>query len=410
MEAAPRTAIRTRDAGSLMLAGALTVHVCELYSCSVAAHPVRSIKPARDFGQPLTDSSPSILIPTYLPHLEYVRRFMSSLTTFAEDASDARLRLVVSESDRDDFQTLADDFGDTLDIHVVTLKTVLEATDGVHIDEDELLQKVGKFNYQSIKKLWGVRFFSDPLTLVMDSEALAVRNHHLSALFDDWKANPIVIYSKHGTSTFQRSVTENCLKILGLPWEDKWMFDYQAWFFEREHVSSLFDHVLKTSGRPLLAHMLELEPIFEFNLYALHVMHSAPTAANFVDAEELLARFLTSDQLHRYHTVMERFDTSAFEYLAWAVESSNVEALSALFANEGLHLFKYDDRHGVPSNTQAQRALIEVTPSVWILPCYVSSSSFELLDTLILGNFEPSAHGTSRINRIFQRMRHWSRP
>jgi hypothetical protein len=308
---------------------------------------------------------------------------LTSFDKCCQDAKDISIRLIVSKNELSLFLPLQEQWKRKFDLQVVDLQTILLHEEGLQINEDELLNEVGKFNFQSIKKIYGVKYFDHDVALVLDSEAILVRRFEFSRVFQDFMNEKFIIYSKHGVCEFQSKVTKNCLKLLDESFIDKWMFEYQYWFFEKHHVNNLFKTVFNATKRTIFENLKLYSPIFEFNLYALYLYKFHNKEYKFIDSEVLLKESLGSLQFDIYKAKIQSYNTTLFEYFSWALTEDNFSGFERIFKNLSMKFFKYDDRHQVPENISTQIKFIQRNENIFMLPCRVVTRKFFLNGEII---------------------------
>ena len=331
-----------------------------------------------------------IIIPTYTDHIDQIDLFLESFLRFVEDKDDIGIRLIVSESELDIFAPLRAKYVKKLDLLFESLSNILLTEENELTVEEDLLEQIGKFNFQALKKIYGVRYFQHDCALVLDSEALVIRPCNFGQIFDDYLELPFIIHSPHTLWEFQRNVTSNCLQMIGEDFVDKWMFEYQYWFYEKEIIDEIFDRVYATTGKTIYHNFCDLAPIFEYNLYGLHIL-TAPSVKGkryrFIDSRELLPQFLEAGQLSTYIRTIEGYKSTLFEYISWGMAPNNYQQFYRLFESLKMRFFKYDDRHGQLENINSQRRFVKENSSIVLLPCRVVSEEWMFNDLLIPKNY-----------------------
>jgi len=327
----------------------------------------------------------AIIIPSYQEHLKQVELFLSSFNDNAMDKLEIPIKLIVSENEILIFNNMIKKYN--LNIEIITLKKIINSIEGIDINENELLNKIQKFNFQSIKKLYGVKFFNADLSLVLDSEALLIRQVEFKTIFENYKKNKIIFYSKHHKKDpLQLQVTNNIFKILNEPFHDMWFFDYQYWFFENAIINDLFDLFKKNS---LFNILNDINPIFEYNLYSAFIFLQKKYNYEFVNVDFLLENKMGKDNYLKYINNLK--SGTAFEYLSWHLTDNNFNIFNDIFKNYNLLFFKYDDRF--LSNEKIQRKFIEENKQISLLVCRVVCEEF------VIDNFKIPINHDYKNNR-----------
>ena len=79
-----------------------------------------------------------------------------------------------------------------------------------------IMDKVGKYKYQGIKKMQTTRYFSYEHVLYLDSEGVAVQPFSMGEIFDKNLADPIIWRSRFGwLDPLMKPVMHSSAKILG---------------------------------------------------------------------------------------------------------------------------------------------------------------------------------------------------
>jgi FkbM family methyltransferase len=345
----------------------------------------------------------SVIVPTYHLHIKEINRFLNSFNEFCEDKDLVVIRLIISEDDIPNFSIIRSKWDKTLNIEIITLKQLVQAIDNIEIDEKSYLERVGKFNFQSLKKIYGSFYYKSEVTLVLDSEALIIRRCNFAELFKNYMSNPFIIYSKP-QNKFQNEIISNCSQIIGNKSDKLWFFEYQYWFFQYDLVDAFFKYLREKTGKSLFYLFQEYGPVFEYQLYAQWLYQNNYYNYKFIDAKVLLKSYLNETQYFDYEKLVEKNGTSLFEYISWNINDDNFSNLKKIFSDLNLRFFKYDDRHLIEENILCQRKFIEVSDSLFLLPCYVSSEDFKLgIGVTISRNYVPGPNIEIDLN-IFEKI------
>lgn len=317
-----------------------------------------------------------LVIPTFSGHLQQVELFLESFVRFCSDKKKIPVKLIISQNEHKAFRPLVNKFSNKISLEVVDLQTILQQEEGVDIQERALLKKVGKFNFQSLKKIYGVKYFEHDCALVLDSEALLVRPTQMKNVFDDYLKSKFIIYSKLGSDNTQKAVTKNALKILRKKYLDMWMFEYQYWFYEKSQVNHFFEVIKKTTKKSVLSNLQLCSPVFEFNLYAFFLFFYHRKEYQFINAAQLLKKYLGPKEFKLYQKNLTA--PTLFEYFPWGLTEQNYKNFVRLYEDLKLHFFKYDDRSTLPQNTEVQQKFVQELSQVKLLPCRVVGNYFQV--------------------------------
>lgn len=265
----------------------------------------------------------ALIIPTYTHHFSCNEKFLESFSQFCVDPENVDINFILSDNDINKFMEISNKFNH-LQIRLWTLKEILQKND-ISVDEGELLSRIGKFNYQSIKKIYACYTLGYEETIVLDSENVFVRPFEIKSIFDKVSKNKIIYTDDNIPLDIQKDVTRNCAKILGGTDYNLWMFNTSFWFFERQAVRDLMEYVLETNNRSLFDILCDpgFSPLFEAVLYNWFV-HKFDYGYSFVSLNKIMKEVF-KDKFEYVQDKVSKF-IAAFEYVCVALdESTKVE-------------------------------------------------------------------------------------
>ncbi len=318
----------------------------------------------------------AIIIPTYLGHKEQVELFLKSYQKLCSDPQAHKIFLIVSSSETQIFKSLLEDLDKDIQIEVVSLKKIIKQLEMKTVNEEELLKQVGKFNFQAIKKMYGAQYTGADTNLILDSEALLIRQTNFSQIFTNFLKKPFVFYSPYFANQMQQDVTYLACHILGKPALNKWFLETQYWFFQKHVLLSLQKYVKKQTGSSIFENFKTHQPIFPEIFYFVYLYYFHKKEATFVNAENLLQNTLSTQNYLEYRSRM--VGNTIFEYFSWGINKNTWKSFKKILEKYKIVFFKYDDRWQVPGNVFAQQQLIQETKSIKLLPCRVVTKTFSV--------------------------------
>lgn len=251
----------------------------------------------------------AILIPTYEGHFDYVFYLLSSMEKFVLDVEQFDICLILSsQEEQRKIQNMISQFR-KLHIFCYDIEQILNF---YGVKDKDILNKVGKFSYQTIKKLYGVHFLQYPQTYVMDSEGLFIKDIQLNTLFDDYFKHPFVLmcslarcFGKSFYTTLNFYTVKNVAEIFNKEQIDNFYFDGFNWFYDIKIVNNLFEHfhnnlyevikdvsVRNKSGSP------KTQAVFECILYYEYIYeHNQRYKYDFIDTIPLIEQTLGKNTL-----------------------------------------------------------------------------------------------------------------
>lgn len=184
----------------------------------------------------------NIVIPTYPPHIRYNNRFLESIARFSS-FDDIMINLIISKYDVAAYHHM---LIPNSNVRLITISDILRAVQGINIDEYKLLHKLKKFNYQSIKKLYGAYFvcqeFEVDNVVVLDSENILVKPCNYARLLDGWIKSKKVLVDQVTGYGIQADINKRVGQILNkdVPF---WGAVQSHWIYNKDILNRLFSKV-----------------------------------------------------------------------------------------------------------------------------------------------------------------------
>ena len=307
-----------------------------------------------------------IITPTFRPHFPFNRDFLQSYAQNAADAAEIAVHFIVVRDELADIRAIMAEFP-ALDLHAHAFEDLLEAS-GHHEDATELLREIGKFAYQSLKKLYALKAIDYDHALVLDSEALILKPVRVADLFDEYYADPFVLYSDlsyRGDAWFggqSDAVVKNAARLLRLPYPNLWFLEYYGWFYDKRIVRDLFAAFAGDLLPEIRTRLKNDTRVFENQLFYHFVWANAERYQyRFSSVQDMLHEYLGDDG---YAAYMRHFaggwqQTGLFEMVSKTVTERNVEALERLFTDKHFRFYRFELLN---RNDAVQRELIDRTP------------------------------------------------
>jgi len=250
-----------------------------------------------------------VVIPTYTPHFPRVVKFLESLLEHCLDINTVQINFVVSDHEVGVFNDYIFKLSHKINIKIYSLKDLVKEIFNRDIDDAELLKKVGKYNFQSIKKFVGVYKVANPYAVLFDSEALAIRDFKMVDLFSDHfiKYRHIFYTENYNNEKFTNgifsTITNNCLELIG---EDKglpyYFFEVYNWFFDKNILDDLFTYIERFNKKSLFDLLCEkYDVVFEIVLYNLFIYyHNDKYKYNFICINKELEEIMGKEEYSKY--------------------------------------------------------------------------------------------------------------
>ena len=326
--------------------------------------------PAAPVGAGRGSARRIIVTPTFRPHFAFNREFLDSYREHAADAREVAVHFVVTRDEMDEIRLLLADYPE-LDLHAHAFEDLL-AAEG-HVDDPlALLREVGKFTYQSLKKLYALRHLAYDQALVLDSEALVVKPVRMAQVFDDYFADPFVFYSDlstRGDAWFEGlsdAAVRSASALLRIPYPKKYFLEYYGWLYDRALIDAVFEHFPEGLLAVLRSRNADKLPVFECQLiYSVLLTQPDRFRYRLVSANATLREYLGDAGYAEYmsHFVGGAEQMGVFEMVSRRVNARLTPALERLYNDRHLLFYRFDVAN---ENVGEQRAFIDRTPITFL--------------------------------------------
>ena len=189
----------------------------------------------------------AIIIPTYINHFHYIENLLKSINTFVLDIKEFDICFILSSKEEKKlFDKTFSKYRKKLSIFTYNIEDILSSY-GISISSEILLKDIGKYSYQTIKKLYGIFYLQYNQAYIMDSESLFICQVNVNSLFEDYFRNPFVLYFPF--SCYQKQEIDNSLNYITLQNVanifneyklDNFYFDGFNWFYDINIVNDMF--------------------------------------------------------------------------------------------------------------------------------------------------------------------------
>lgn len=150
-----------------------------------------------------------VLISSYRQHKCYLDKFLYTIQRLTPN--NIPIYIVISRDEEGEFHYMTNKYKN---VNLLVFSKILEMLDDKKIIENDLLKEYGKYNYQSLKKYYGIYylFFTDQYDniIVFDSESIVIRNVDINNIVDTYVKDPALIYSE---SNISKRVTFECKHV-----------------------------------------------------------------------------------------------------------------------------------------------------------------------------------------------------
>lgn len=246
----------------------------------------------------LANNKYAVVTPTYVGHFHFIKKYIESFSKYSRGEK-IPLYLTVEENDIYELQKICSVYPD-VDVRIISFEAILSRF-GIKKNTSELLSSMGRFSYQTIKKLYTLLYIKEEKTLVIDSESMMVADCDLSLLFDHYFASPFVSYSELGdkefNSTFTKSVVDNSSYLL-CDNNDKYFLENFVWFYDK----SILQDLCREVGSPYDM-VMRLETEKRTNLFEIQIYH------HFIYKNRVKYKY---DAINVINSLKNRLETAEF--------------------------------------------------------------------------------------------------
>lgn len=245
--------------------------------------------------------SGTVILPTFSGHFSQASNLIN---TIRQTSGDIKIDIIISKDDAELFCKYNDDKS----CEIKYIEDLIKSYSGVDITAVKLLQGIGKFRFQALKKLLGVLYCDTNLALVLDSETNIVKD--LNEMFSGGLENTSVLYSHRQWDKIPESLTtevRNEVNILLEQNSDFWFFESFNWIYEVELLKKMFSSIEAKFGKEWI---FRKKPLFECQLYYQYA-YNENVSYKFVRVEELFLEHFGSEYGKK---IIDRFWGSSFTF------------------------------------------------------------------------------------------------
>ncbi len=282
----------------------------------------------------------AIVTPTFSGHFWAIEEYLASFDKFVIDKENINIYFVISENEKKSFLKIVSFYKDRININVLVFEDILKRF-SIEDSTNDLLNKYGKFSFQTLKKFYAMLAIPEEKMLVLDSESIWVSKTNMSNLFYDFFKKPFICFSylnkRYFLSEFFYSVCDNVRYILKNN-EDKWFIETFMWFYEKRILKDLFGEF----GNPIdlvekiyQKKKFNIAGLFEICLYCSFISkQNIKYGYDFIDVCELLSKNMSDNLCGEYiDNFMNIFkgESGIFEHALFLVNDNNYEYIKRIF-------------------------------------------------------------------------------
>lgn len=182
-----------------------------------------------------------IITPTFKDHFCYISKYLQSASKNIVDKEDVLFIFTISRDERLDFNKIIRNYEDDLNIKVYYFEQLLKKNN-IEGKPSYLLDKYGKYSYQTLKKFYTMLERDCKKYLVLDSESMWMRSVRIDEIFKSYFRNPYLcgsVLESDNMSEFTYGVMNNADFILEFKC-DYWFLETFTWFYEINILDDMF--------------------------------------------------------------------------------------------------------------------------------------------------------------------------
>lgn len=266
----------------------------------------------------LKKNNRAIIIPTYEGHFQYIINFLNSCKNNFLDIDTFDICFILSNLKEEKLlKKQLKSYPSCFNFKFNNIETILKSY-GSKEEISTLLKDVGKFSYQTIKKLYGVYHLKYEQSYVMDSESMCVSPFYMNKIFDDYFQNPYVLYfnfnffkNKNLSEGLNYKTTQNIALLMGKKTISDFYFDGFHWFYDKKIINDFFNSM----GNDLLSIIKKFsktkqtefdKAIFECCLYYAFIKeNNIKYKYQFIDTIKLIKNKIPKDCLIKIQKAFE---------------------------------------------------------------------------------------------------------
>lgn len=279
-----------------------------------------------------------IITPTFKGHFPFIKRYLESFCKYVEDPQDVTICFTIGEEEEEDFGAVIAPYQKLCKIQVCIFDDILEQFK-IPYTSSELMERYGKFTFQTFKKFLTILSIGCKHSLILDSESMWIASTNMKKLFEDFFAAPFITVSdiyKRKWDRFSQTEISNIGLLLQTKCT-KWPLENFVWFYDIDILKQLFQEygsLLNMAEEIYWENCGQAQQpgIFEILLYQQYIyMNAKRFGYEVVEIDKAIEKAFSKKDFTAYKKAMLQkyncaggFAEHASEYLT----STNWEALA----------------------------------------------------------------------------------
>ena len=252
--------------------------------------------------------------------------------------------IITDENDETQFNELPEK---SENIKVIVFSRIVHLIDNKIINETELLRKYGKYNFQSLKKYYGIYylFFIDACdnVITFDSETMIIRDVDINDVINKYVANPFLIYSENNENTKELHIHVNnsTKQILKIENNIGWLLEYYMWIYEKKIFMDFIEYFLMNYEKSVIDILDSYEEVFIEVLFQSFIVRDNKYGYKLININNMMKSLISSCQYDEIICVMEQL--KPLEDIRIAIDKGYGEYAKKIYDYLGLNFYKTDN-------------------------------------------------------------------
>lgn len=269
-----------------------------------------------------------VVIPTYKPHFNYVKKLLLSIDTFCSDTID--IYIVVSREDYEEAHLFQ---SNKVRVTILCLKDLIQQNLHIDIDEQQYLDACGKFTFQSMKKINAVYYLVKlkyKYIYVVDSEGLYIRPFSFKKIIGNYSKRKRIFYNSKQRHDYEASIVSKKLLHADIP---GWFLENYFWIYEDKVVKDFWNYLF--SSIKTYKGLLTLPKGIFIEVVYYHFIYIHKYDYIFIDTYETMKPYV-GDKIDEYAS--GKF--SLLEDIRIHLDYKSIQAISNYFNDYSIQNFK----------------------------------------------------------------------
>ena len=270
-----------------------------------------------------------IVVPTYYIHFEYIDKLLESYDYFVDINNNVKVFFIVSdEKEANELKGRIKKYLDKYNnIYIYNFEKILKKYN-INITSNKILEEVGRYTYQTIKKLYALHYLQLDQALVIDSESIFCNYFNLDDIFNKYFKKPYIFYSVMPDTEIYRNFLDyktsvNCSNLLNVDFSNKWFLEGFHWFYEKNIINDLFNYF---NGKLFEKIYLQCKnkdfiesAIFECILYYTYIYnYNYKYKYNFINSKDELMKCMKKKSIEE---IKEKMKKANLDFLPFSIHS-----------------------------------------------------------------------------------------